>query len=93
MPAARPASDPAAAQRARAWLAQRHACARELVLLLLRHAPEADVARALDHLPAAELRRLAGQLAQATDLHRIARAILADLARDLDGDTSSTRRS
>ena len=92
MPDQPPPVDPAAAA-ARAWLAQRHARARELVILLLRHAPEADIARALERLPAAELRRLAGQLAQATDLHRIARAILADLQRDLDQPASRGGRS
>jgi hypothetical protein len=42
----RPPTDTAdAAERARAWLAGRHRWNRDLVVVLLRHAPEADVAR------------------------------------------------
>ncbi|HYY80521.1 MAG TPA: hypothetical protein VFD04_15250 [Actinomycetes bacterium] len=77
----RPATDHEAAERARAWLDGRHARERELVVLLLRHAPEADVARALDRLPDAELHDLACQLAEATDLRQVARGILGDLDR------------
>jgi hypothetical protein len=52
----RPPTDTAdAAERARAWLAGRHRWNRDLVVVLLRHAPQADVARALDRLSAGEL--------------------------------------
>jgi len=77
--------DQEAAQRRRVWLDDRHRWNRDLVVLLLRHAAEADVARALDQLPAAELQRLARLLAQATDLHQVARRIAADLQERLDG--------
>ena len=56
-----------AAQRRRAWLQQRHTQARELVILLLRHAPEAKVTRVLDQLPAGDLQRLARLLTHATN--------------------------
>jgi hypothetical protein len=59
--------DQEAARRRRAWLQQRHAQARELVILLLRHAPEAEVARVLDQLPAGDLQRLARLLARAAE--------------------------
>jgi hypothetical protein len=36
---------------------------------LLRHAPEAEVARVLDQLPASDLQRLARLLAHAAELH------------------------
>jgi hypothetical protein len=44
--------DQEAARRRRAWPQERHVQARELVVVLLRHAPEAEVARVLDQLPA-----------------------------------------
>jgi len=78
-------SDQEASQRRRAWLDDRRRWNRDLVVLLLRHAPEVDVARALDQLPAAELQHLARLLAQATDLHQVARRIAADLQEHLDG--------
>ena len=81
-----------AADRARAWLAGRHRWSRDLVVVLLRHAPEADVARALDRLSAGELGRLARLLAAATDLHQIARRIVADLQQQLDANVGSIRR-
>jgi hypothetical protein len=56
---------------------------------VLRYAPEADVARALDQLPAGELQQLARQLTQATDLRQVARGILIDLQEHLD-DRSAT---
>jgi len=52
MPDHRQLDDQEAAQRRRAWLEERHASARELVVVLLRQVPEAEVARALDQLPA-----------------------------------------
>jgi len=85
MPDRRQLTDQEAAQRRRAWLDDRHRWNRDLVVVLLRHAPEGDVARALDQLPAAELQRLARLLAQATDLHQVARRIAADLQERLDG--------
>ena len=45
----------------------------------------ADVARALDQLPAGELVQLARLLTQATDLRQVARGILVDLQEHLDG--------
>jgi len=72
-------SDQEASQRRRAWLDDRQRWNRDLVVLLLRHAPEVDVARALDQLPAAELQHLARLLAAATDLHQVARRIAVDL--------------
>jgi hypothetical protein len=85
MPNPRPLSDREAAHRRRSWLASRRRWNRDLILLLLRHAPEADVARALDQLPAGELQQLARLLTQATDLRQVARGILADLQDHLDG--------
>jgi hypothetical protein len=61
--------DQEAARRRRTWLQERHAQARELVVVLLRHAPEAEVARVLDQLPAGDLQRLARLLADAAELH------------------------
>jgi len=78
MPDPRQLSDQEAAQRRRVWLQQRHAQARELVVLLLRHAPDEEVARALDQLPDGELQHLARLLAHATDLAEVARRITAD---------------
>jgi len=84
MPDPRQLDDHEAAQRRRAWLEDRHRWNRDLVVLLLRHAPETDVARALNQLPAAELQRLARLLVAATDLHQVARRIAADLQEHLD---------
>ena len=67
MPDPRQLDDQEAAQRRRAWLDDRQRWNRDLVVLLLRHTPEVDVARALDQLPAAELQRLAHLLAHAND--------------------------
>jgi hypothetical protein len=69
MPDPRQLDDQEAAQRRRTWLQERHAQARELVVVLLRHAPEAEVARVLDQLPAGDLQRLARLLAHAAELH------------------------
>ena len=93
MPARPPLSDRDAADRARIWLAGRHRWNRDLVVVLLRHAPEADVARALDRLSAGELGRLARLLAAATDLHQVARRVVAELQQqlDADADTSTAR--
>jgi hypothetical protein len=70
MPDRRQLTDQEAAQRRRVWLEERHASARELVVVLLRHAPEAEVARALDQLSAGELQHLARLLTHATDLQQ-----------------------
>ena len=78
-------SDQEAARRRRAWLDGRRRWNRDLAVVLLRYAPEAEVARALDLLSAGELHRLAAALAQATDLHQVARRIAADLQEHLDG--------
>ena len=84
MPDRRQLSDQEAAQRRRTWLDDRQRWNRDLVVVLLRYAPEVDVARALDQLPAAELKHLAGLLAQATDLYQVARRIAAELQEHLD---------
>jgi hypothetical protein len=84
MPDRRQLSDQEAAQRRRMWLDDRHRWNRDLVVLLLRHVPEADIARALEQLPAAELQRLARLLAAATDLHQVARRIATDLQQHLN---------
>jgi hypothetical protein len=76
---------PQAARRRRAWLDSRHRQNRDLVLVLLRYAPEPDIARALDQLPTGELHHLARLVAQATDLHQVARGIASDLHQRLDG--------
>ena len=85
MPDRRRLDDQEAARRRRAWLEDRRRWNRDLVVVLLRYAPEAEVARALDLLSAGELHRLAAALAQATDLHQVARRIAADLQQHLDG--------
>jgi hypothetical protein len=76
---------PEAVRRRRAWLDGRHRWHRDLVLILLRYAPEAEIARALDQLPAGELHHLARLLTQATDLHQVACGIARDLHQRLDG--------
>jgi hypothetical protein len=76
---------PEAARRRRAWLDGRHRWHRDLVLILVRYAPEAEVARALDQLPAGELAHLTRLLTQATDLHQVANSIARDLHQRLDG--------
>jgi hypothetical protein len=78
-------SDQEANRRRRAWLARRRRWHRDLILVVLRHAPEADVARALDQLPPGALQQLARLLTQTTDLRQVARGILADLQDHLDG--------
>lgn len=85
MPDPRRLTDQEASQRRRAWLDDRQRWNRDLVVLLLRHAPEVDVARALEQLLAAELQHLARLLAAATDLHQVARRIAIDLQERLDG--------
>jgi hypothetical protein len=77
-------NDQEAAQRRRVWLDGRHRWNRDLVVVLLRYAPEVDVARALDQLSAGELQRLARLLVAATDLHQVARRIAADLQQHPD---------
>jgi hypothetical protein len=67
MPDPRQLTDEEATQRRRRWLQERHARTRELVVVLLRQAPEAEVVRALDQLPGGELQRLARLLAHASD--------------------------
>ena len=85
MPTPGPLSDQEAAHRRRAWLASRRRWNHDLILVVLRYAPEADVARALDQLPAGELQQLARLLTQTTDLRQVARGILVDLQEHLDG--------
>ena len=85
MPDRRQLDDQEAAQRRRAWLEDRQRWNRDLVVVLLRYAPEVDVTRALDLLSAGELQHLARLLAAATDLHQVARRIAADLQEHLDG--------
>jgi hypothetical protein len=82
-------SEQEAAQRRRAWLQERHAQARELVVVLLRHAPEAEVARVLDQLPAGDLQRLARLLAHAAELHHDQDQAVAPPGRA--GPTTATR--
>jgi hypothetical protein len=77
-------SDQEAARRRRAWLDGRRRWNRDLVVVLLRYAPEADVAHVLDRLSAGELQRLARLLTDATDLHQVARRIVADLRQHRD---------
>jgi hypothetical protein len=76
-------SEPQARAQARTWLEQQHTDAHELVVTLLHYVPEPDRTRALSQLSTAELRHLARLLGDATDLHQIARAIVADLQRHL----------
>jgi hypothetical protein len=85
MPDPRQLDDQEAARRRHVWLDGRHRRNRDLVLVLLHYAPEPDVARALDQLPAGALQRLAQLLTQATDLNQVARRIVADLQEQLDG--------
>jgi len=66
MPDPRQLTDEEATQRRRRWLQERHARTRELVVVLLRQAPEAEVVRALDQLPGGELQRLARLLTVAS---------------------------
>jgi hypothetical protein len=79
MPDQQPLSEPQARAHARAWLAQQHTDAHELLVTLLHYVPEPDRTRALSQLTTAELRRLARLLADTTDLRQVARAIVADL--------------
>jgi hypothetical protein len=84
MPNQPPLNEPQQARaQARAWLAQQHTDAHELVVTLLHYVPEPDRTRALCQLSTGELRRLARLLADATDLRAVARAIVADLQRHL----------
>jgi hypothetical protein len=76
-------SEPQARAHARAWLAQQHSDAHELLVTLLHYVPEPDRTRALSQLTTGELRHLARLLADATDLRQVARAIVADLQRHL----------
>ena len=77
--------DQEATRRRRAWLDGRRRWHRDLILVLLHYAPEVDVARALDQLPAGTLGQLAQLLSQATDLRQVARAIADDLHEQLHG--------
>jgi hypothetical protein len=83
-------SEPQARAHARAWLEQQHTDAHELLVTLLHYVPEPDRTRALRGLSTSELRRLARLLADATDLHQVARAILADLQHHLPHSRSRT---
>jgi hypothetical protein len=83
MPDQQPLSEPQARAHARAWLAQQHTDAHELLVTLLHYTPEPDRIRALSQLTTAELRHLARLLADATDLRQVARAIVVDLQRRL----------
>jgi hypothetical protein len=76
-------SEPQARAHARAWLDQQHTDAHELLVTLLHYVPEPDRTRALSQLTTGELRHLARLLGDATDLHQVARAIVADLQRHL----------
>jgi hypothetical protein len=68
---------------ARAWLEQQHTDAHELLVTLLHYVPEPDRTRALRELSTGELRHLARLLADATDLRRLARALVVELQRHL----------
>jgi len=83
-------NDQEAARRRRRWLAERHAHTRALVVMLLRQAPEAEVAAALDQLPGGELQRLARLLAHTTDLQQDATP--AGPLPDQPGPTAATPR-
>jgi hypothetical protein len=83
MPERRPLSEHQARAHARAWLAQQHTDAHELLVTLLHYVPEPDRTRALSQLTTGELRHLARLLADATDLRQVARVIIADLQRHL----------
>ena len=61
-------------------------------MLLLRQAPEAEVAAALDQLPGGELQRLARLLAHATDLQQRQDTQPAGLPPDQAGPTTATLR-
>jgi hypothetical protein len=78
-------SDQQAARRRRVWLDGRRRWNRDLAVVLLRYGSEAEVAGALDLLPAGELHHLAAALAAVTDLHQVVRRIAADLQQHLDG--------
>jgi hypothetical protein len=89
----RPPTDTAdAAERARAWRPAATAGTATWWWSCCATPPEADVARAPDRLSAGELGRLARLLAAATDLHEIARRIVADLQQQLDANVGSIRR-
>jgi hypothetical protein len=90
MPDPRRLDDQEAAQRRRAWLQERHAQARELVVLLLRHAPEAEVARVLDQLPDGELQHLAYALAHAAERRQDQDAQQATVPPSLPGSSAAT---
>jgi hypothetical protein len=85
-------SDQEAAQRRRRWLQERHARARELVVVLLRQAPEAEVAAALDQLPGGELQRLARLLTHASDPQQDQDTQPAGTPPDQPGPTAATPR-
>jgi len=85
MPDPRQLNDQEATRRRHVWLDGRHRWNRDLVVVLLRYAPEVDIARALDQLAHGELQHLARLLAAATDLHKVARRIAIDLQERLDG--------
>ena len=78
MPERHPLSEPQARAHACAWLDQQHTDAHELLVTLLHYVPEPDRTRALSQLTTGELRHLARLLADATDLHQVAQAIIAD---------------
>jgi hypothetical protein len=90
MPNQQPLSESQARARARAWLAQQHTDAHELLVTLLHYVPEPDRTRALSQLTTAELRHLARLLTDATDLRQVARAIVADLQRHLRTEPTTT---
>ncbi len=85
MPDPRQLNDQEAIRLRHVWLDGRHRWNRDLVVVLLRYAPEVDIARALDQLAHGELQHLARLLAAATDLHQVARRIAIDLQEHLDG--------
>jgi hypothetical protein len=81
-----------AAQRRRRWLAERHARTCALLVVLLRQAPEAEVAAALDQLPGGELQRLARLLTHASDPQQHQDTRPAGLPPDQPGPTAATPR-